>query len=98
MSEEKQRNGTKLGRAAYAVEHEISPWLRLLTPMLLALVLLVVNRIYQNIDVLSDDIKTIQKSVNGNAERISKNESGIDYIIRDLDRNNRRIEREHGEP
>ena len=58
-------------------EEKVSPWLRLLTPALLALTLFILNALNDKIDAQTHEIKELRAAISIIGERVSANETAI---------------------
>ncbi len=65
-------------QAGQVVESNISPWLRLISPILLALILYILNGVDVSINELQADVRLARSDLAANAERIRSNETAIE--------------------
>lgn len=67
-------------KAADWLEHQVSPWLRVIVPMLLTLIVFMQTQTNSRIDTLRNEMTELHKKVGSQGERISANETAIQYI------------------
>lgn len=64
--------------ASDIIEHSVSPWLRLITPIALALIMFILNNLNSNISSVAEDVSTVKDKISVNGERIKATETAID--------------------
>ncbi len=72
-----------MGKPSDVMEHNISPWLRLVTPILLALIMFILNGMNDQLSRQTAELAKVKSDLAVLASRISANETAIRYIDND---------------
>ena len=59
------------------MEHQVSPWLRLIVPVMLALIMFIMNSMNKNIEAAIEEQQKQREMLSELAERVRANETAI---------------------
>jgi len=60
------------------IEHSVSPWMRLITPIALAMIMFILNNFNQNLNQVATDVSSVKDRIHENSRRIQANETAIE--------------------
>ncbi len=66
-----------MSRPSDFMEHQVSPWLRLIVPVMLALIMFIMNSMNKNIEAAIEEQQKQREMLSELAERVRANETAI---------------------